>query len=80
MLRILQNTHIDFIRLRRVAAVVILAFILPAVAWIAISGFRYSIEFTGGTLMQLEFVKAPNVGAVRSAISDAGLGAVEIQT
>ena len=80
MLRILQNTHIDFIRLRRVAAVVILAFILPAVAWIAISGFRYSIEFTGGTLMQLEFVKAPSVGDVRSAISDAGLGAVEIQT
>ena len=26
-------------------------------------GFNYSIEFTGGTLMQLEFTQPPNVGA-----------------
>lgn len=71
MLRILHNTHIDFIRLQRTAGAVILAFIVPALIWIAISGFRTSVEFTGGTLMQLEFTQAPDIGAVRSAIGDA---------
>jgi len=80
MLRILHNTHYDFIRHWRLALAFVGAFILPAVIWIAISGFNYSIEFTGGTLMQLEFQQAPDVGAMRSRLSDAGVGNVEIQT
>jgi preprotein translocase subunit SecF len=50
------------------------------VAWIAISGFQYSIEFTGGTLIQLEFRNPPDVGEVRSALAQAGHEGVEIQT
>jgi preprotein translocase subunit SecF len=80
MLRILHNTHYDFIRHWRLALGFVAAFILPAVVWVAISGFNYSIEFTGGTLMQLEFQQAPDVGAMRSRLSDAGVGNVEIQT
>ena len=80
MLRILHNTRYDFIRHWRLAVAFVGAFILPAVIWIAISGFNYSIEFTGGTLMQLEFQQAPDVGAMRSRLSDAGVGNVEIQT
>lgn len=80
MLRILHNTKIDFIRLWKQAVIGIVIFIVPALAWIAIANFRYSIEFTGGTLMQLEFREAPEIGDVRSALTDAGLGAVEIST
>lgn len=80
MLRVLHNTHFDFIRRTRVAAIIIALFIVPAVVWIGISGFRYSIEFTGGTLVQLVFKSAPSIGEVRSTLSNAGLGNVEIQT
>ncbi len=80
MLRILHNTRIDFIRLWRQAAILIAVLILPALVLIAVRGFQYSIEFTGGTLVQVEFEKAPSVGDVRGALSDAGLGNVEIAT
>jgi preprotein translocase subunit SecF len=80
MLRILHNTHIDFIRLWRWSTALIALFIVPGVVLIAISAFRYSIEFTGGTLMQLEFRQAPDVGEVRSTLSNAGIPDAEIQT
>jgi preprotein translocase SecF subunit len=80
MLRILHNTHFDFIRHWRKSVLFVAAFILPAVIWVAISGFNYSIEFTGGTLVQLEFQQAPDVGRMRDRLGTAGLGNVEIQT
>jgi preprotein translocase SecF subunit len=80
MLRILHNTKVDFIRLWRWSTAITALFIVPGMILIAVSGFRYSIEFTGGTLMQLEFTTAPNVANVRSALSDAGIGDAEIQT
>lgn len=80
MLRILHHTKIDFIRLWKQAAVGIALFVLPGLLWVGISNFRYSIEFTGGTLMQLEFTQQPDVGAVRAALTEGGLGSAEIAT
>ena len=80
MLRILHNTDYDFIRHWRKTVLIIAAFIVPALVWIGVQGFNYSIEFTGGTLMQLEFKQAPDIGRIRSVLGDAGVGDVEIQT
>jgi preprotein translocase subunit SecF len=80
MLRILHDTHIDFIRLWRWSVAWILLFLIPGVILVAVSGYRYSIEFTGGTLMQLEFREAPDVGEVRATLSSAGIPDAEIQT
>ena len=55
MLRILHDTKIDFIRLWKITTIVTALFILPGLLWIGVSGYRYSIEFTGGTLMQVRF-------------------------
>jgi len=78
MLRILHDTKIDFIRLWRQAAIVMAIFILPAVVLIPVRGFNYSIEFTGGTLMQVGFKQPPDVAQVRSALSEGGVPGVEI--
>ena len=80
MFRILHNTHIDFIRLRRQAAIVIAVLILPGVAMTLIRGFNYSVEFTGGTLMQVEFTSPtpPRISEVRDALADAGLSEVDL--
>ncbi len=80
MLRILHDTKIDFIRLWRPAAIFSAVLILPALVLIAVKGFNYSIEFTGGTLMQVKFASAPALTDVRDALSDAGLGGVELST
>jgi len=78
MLRILHDTKIDFIRLWKITTVVTLLFILPGLSWIAVSGYKYSIEFTGGTLMQVRFAQAPNIADVRSTLDDAGIKGAEI--
>jgi preprotein translocase subunit SecF len=80
MLRILHDTKIDFIRLWKTTTIVTLLFTLPGLIAIAISGYHYSVEFTGGTLMQVSFPKAPNVTDVRNALDAAGIKGAEIQT
>lgn len=79
MLRILPNTQIDFIKRWRLVAVLIGAFLLPALVWIAISGFKVGIEFTGGTVVEVEFAQTPNIGDVRNAVTSVVPGA-EVQT
>lgn len=80
MFRILQNTKYDFVRQWKLAFITIIAFVVPALILIPISGFNYSIEFTGGTEMRLEFAQAPDIAVVRSTIEGAGLGEAEITT
>jgi preprotein translocase SecF subunit len=80
MLRILHNTKIDFIRRWKLAAALLVVFILPALVLVPLTGFNYSIEFTGGTLVEVEFREAPDIAEVRSALADAGLTGVELST
>ena len=79
MLRILHDTNYDFIRWWKVMAAITIAFILLGLGSLAIKPPNYSIEFTGGTLMQVEFAKAPDVGEIRSALDSAGIHGAEIQ-
>ena len=80
MLRILHNTRFDFIRRWKPAVIGVVAFIVPAVALILMNGFNWSIEFTGGTRIQLEFTNAADIGAVRSELATAGFPNAEIAT
>ncbi len=81
MLRILHGTKYDFIKYWRTAAILTVAFILLGIGSAMFKGgFPYSIEFTGGTLMQLEFTSAPDVAKIRSAIVAAGIKEPEIAT
>ena len=79
MLRILHGTSYDFIRWWRWAAGLTIAFIFIGMASLLHKTPNLSIEFTGGTLMQLEFVTPPDVAAVRSALDNAGIRGAEIQ-
>ncbi|MDE3097674.1 MAG: protein translocase subunit SecF [Chloroflexota bacterium] len=79
MLRIFHNTTYDFIKYWRRAAVITIAFIVVGLTALLIRGARYSIEFTGGTTMQVEFAKAPNPDAIRSTVDGAGFAGSTIQ-
>ncbi len=79
MLRILHGTHYDFIKYWRTAAVLTIVFILIGIgAAIFTGGFPYSIEFTGGTLVQLEFKTPPDVSKLRATLDAAGIKGAEI--
>jgi preprotein translocase subunit SecF len=79
MIRIFHNTSFDFIKHWRLAAALTAAFIVLGLASFGFTGGpNYSIEFTGGTLMQLQFKSAPDVSAIRSTVESAGVRGAEI--
>ncbi|HET7583284.1 MAG TPA: protein translocase subunit SecF [Gemmatimonadaceae bacterium] len=79
MLRILHGTSVDFIKFWKRTTIITLAFILPAVVLIAVEGFHYSVEFTGGTLLQVAFHTPPHPDDLRSVVEQAGVAGAEIQ-
>jgi preprotein translocase subunit SecF len=80
MLRILHNTSWDFLKQWKLAVVTVLVFVVPAVILVPVRGFNYSIEFTGGTQVELIFQQAPAIADVRGALADGGLADAEIFT
>jgi preprotein translocase subunit SecF len=79
MLRILHDTKIDFIRWWKWAVGLTIAFIALGLLSLAVRIPNMSIEFTGGTMMQVEFSKPVDVGALRSSLDAAGIHGAEIQ-
>ena len=87
MLRILHDTHIDFIKRWRLVTVLIVAFLVPALVWIAVDGvrggskamFNLGVEFTSGTSVQVKFAQAPDIAELRTAMNTA-VKDVEVQT
>ena len=80
MLRILHDTKYDFIKPWRIAIGITVAFIALGMVFLGVHhGLNRSIEFTGGTLVQAEFAKKPDVGELRSTIDAAGFQGAEIQ-
>lgn len=72
MYRIFHNTAYDFIKWWRQAAILTVAFIaLGLASFLFRGGINYSIEFTGGTLLQVRFAQAPDPAELRSAVGDA---------
>ena len=79
MLRILHGTNYDFIKPWRIAVGITAVFIVAGLGFLAYHGVNKSIEFTGGTLMQVQFKQPPHVDDIRSTVDAAGYPNSEIQ-
>jgi preprotein translocase subunit SecF len=81
MMQFFGETRIDFIKQRwkaiAVSAIIILA---GVVSMIIKGGPKYGVDFLGGTVIQVHFPQAPNIGDVRQALAGAGYGDIEIKT
>jgi preprotein translocase subunit SecF len=80
MLRIFHNTSYDFIKPWRIMVGATLAFIVLGLGSLALTGVRYSIDFTGGTMMQLRFPTPPDVSQLRSLLDQGGVHNAAIQS
>lgn len=79
MLRFLYGTKIDFIKYWRQAVSITVALILVGLAtFLVTGGMRYAIDFTGGTLMQLEFNEPQDDARLRTALAGGGIPGIEI--
>ncbi len=79
MLRLFAHANYDFIRVRRYAYAVTALFMLPGLLLLLVRGLNYSIEFTGGTLIQVQSKRPVDVAAVRSGLDREGIHGAEIQ-
>ena len=79
MLQILHGTNFPFMKYRRAAYVFSSLFVLATAAWLIVKGPRESVDFTGGTLLQVRTIPALRADAVRSALDGAGLHGAELQ-
>jgi preprotein translocase subunit SecF len=78
MLRILHDTKYDFIRHWKKAAILTVAWIIIGLGFLRIHGVNKSIEFTGGTLVQMTFKTPPQIDQIRTIVDQAGFPNSEI--
>ncbi len=78
MIQLFANANYDFIKWRKWAYGLTALLIIPGITLLAVEGLNYSIEFTGGTLIQVQTTKAVGTGVLRQALDVAGLRGAEI--
>ena len=81
MFELIKKVNIDFLGKRKVAGIISGLIILAGLASLVFHGGPlYSIDFEGGTEIQVLFTESTNVEAVREALSEIGYGDAAIKT
>jgi preprotein translocase subunit SecF len=70
---------IPFMRHALVFNVISLVTFLAAVFFLATRGLHFSIEFTGGTVIETEYAQSADIGKVRSTVESLNFGEVQVQ-
>jgi len=79
-MRLFANANYDFLSQRKWAYGISIAFVAIGLIVLLIRGVNYSVEFTGGTLIQVETQQPADIGALRNALQTRGIPNAEIQT
>lgn len=75
-----QNTKINFMGLRKYAAVFSIILFLASVISLSVYGLNWGLDFTGGTQVQVSFQQPPVLNELRDQLAKAGLEKVTVQT
>ena len=73
------DANYDFIHMRKWAYGVTAAVLIPGLLFLSVKGFDYSIEFTGGTMVQIATAPTTQAGTLRAALDAQGIKGAEIQ-
>ena len=75
-----RPTHINFMGKIRAAIIFSVIIILAGLVSIGIQGgLKFGIDFSGGTLIQLQFKSPPDINNIRDGLKTIGLGESTIQ-
>jgi preprotein translocase SecF subunit len=81
MLQLLIGTDIPFMRVRRYAYLFSGALLLATLVWVLVNGGpKMSVDFAGGTLLQIQASRVLPVEDVRKTLDGLGLAGAEIQS
>lgn len=73
-----MNT-INFMGKRKIAAIASILLLVVSIASIATQGMQLGLDFTGGTLVEVEYGEAPDLEAVRKTLNEAGYEKLVVQ-
>jgi len=75
-----SDTHIDFMgKIKMTLTISGLMILIGLGSMIMSGGLKYGIDFSGGTLVQLQFKTAPDIEVIRDGLKTIGLGESTIQ-
>ncbi len=74
-----KDTNIDFMGMRKIAFGISVALIVISLLSLLIRGLNFGIDFTGGTLVAVNYDSAVEVGEVRGALEEAGFDDAVVQ-
>ena len=66
------DTKIDFLRLRNVALGIAAAMVVASIALLATRGLNFALDFTGGTMAELQFQQPADLDEIRDKLEAAG--------
>ena len=75
-----HDSKFDFMRLRFVSTGLSIVLLVVALGAMAVNGFNFALDFTGGTSVELRFEKPADVDAVRDSLEEAGFPGAQVQT
>ncbi len=79
-MRFFRDANYDFLAQRRRAYVLSAAMLLAGLISLVLAGGpRYGVDFTGGTLLQIDFTEETTVSDLRAVLSTGGLENAQIQ-
>ena len=74
------NTNINFLGQRKAALVISAIILAVGVASLFTRGINFGLDFTGGTLIEVSYPSAPDLGELRDTLTDAGFDDFTVQT
>jgi preprotein translocase subunit SecF len=73
------NSNVDFMRIRRVTIGISIALVLLSILSLATRGLNFALDFTGGTLVEVEFAKPLDTGQVSALLAAAEIEGAQVQ-
>lgn len=75
----LYNTHIDFLRWRKLAMAWSVIVLLIAVGSLLVRGMNLGLDFTGGTVIEVQYPEPMEIPKVRETLAGAGFSDAQAQ-
>jgi preprotein translocase subunit SecF len=75
-----HDSKFDFMRLRTVTTAVSVLLLVLALGALAVRGLSFALDFTGGSVIELEFEKPVELGDLRARLEEAGYRGAVVQS
>jgi len=75
----METPSLDFMAGRKIAGILSIVAVIASIALLAMNGLSFGLDFTGGSLVELEFAEAPVLEVVRETLVNSGFPDAVVQ-